>query len=333
MTSPHRTVPAALLALVLAAPAAAAEKGVWWEMTSEMEMVGMPFKMPATTLKVCQAEGEWKKPPEGKKDENCQVKDMKTSGNTMTWRMVCTGKEKMEGEGEMTRSGDTFTGRTHVKMDQGEMTIKMHGKKVGGACDPEEQKKKAEAQVEKYQAQAKDMEARSAAVAVKQCDDAIEQMQGNAVAGGYVFCKDPAKKKAFCDRLRTHAGFSKAMEQAPMEKSTGGNMPGPVAASKACGLELEAVKKDLCVEAGKKELLAFLAPFCPAEAKLIAKRECAGRDYTALSGSKYRNFCARVAGDKLEAADGEEQPAKPSKKKKEDTVDQGKKLLKGVLGF
>ena len=340
MPSPRRLRLAAPLALLLATPAAAAEKGTWWEMTTEMEMVGMPFAMPATTIKVCQPDGDWKRPPQGKQENDCVMKDVKTSGNTMKWRMVCSGEEPMEGDGEMTRTADAFNGRTHIRSRQGEMNMKMKGKRVGGACDPEELRRKTEAQAEKYRAQAQEAQGQADAAQAQQCETAIKEMQVMAIAGSYPVCKEPARKAAFCARARTEAGYQKLTAQGEMEKMSGGAVPGPKAAAKACDLDLEEVRRGLCAEAVRKESLAFLAAACPAEVKVIAKRECAGRDYTAMQGSKYRDFCARAMGDQLdEGGDDEAQPVRKKKDKEkekakdEDAVDKGKKLLKGVLGF
>lgn len=335
MPSPRRLALAALAALV-AAPAAAAEKGTWWEMTTAMEMVGMPFAMPATTIKVCQPDGDWKRPPEGRQDKDCVMKDVSTSGNTMRWRMVCTGEERMEGDGEMTRTADAFSGRTHLKSRQGEMNMKMKGRRLGGACDPQELQRKAEAQAERHQAQAREAQSQADAAQAQQCETAIQEMQVMAIAGSHPQCKEPRHQAAFCARARTEAGYLKLAAQGEMEKMSNGAVPGPRAAAKACGLELDEVRRGLCAEAARRESLAFLASTCPAEAKALARRECAGRDYTAMAGSRYRDFCARVAGDRLEA--GADDAAPPARKKKEkakeeDAVDQGKKLLKGVLGF
>lgn len=343
MPSPRHPSLAAL-ALLLAAPAAAAEKGTWWELTTEMEMAGMPFAMPATTVKVCQPDGDWKRPPEGRQEKDCVMKDVKVSGNTMRWRMVCTGEERLEGEGEMTRTADAFSGRTRLKSSDGEMNMKMKGKRVGGACDPEALRRQAEAQAEKVQAQGQAAQAQADAAQARQCETAIQEMQVMAIAGAYPQCKEPRHRSAFCARARTEAGWLKLAAQGEMEKASGGAMPGPRAAAKACGLDLEEVRRGLCAEAGKKESLAFLAAACPAEAKVIARRECAGRDYTAMAGSKYRDFCAKAAGDRLEAGGDDEAPPARKKKakakeapeeeeKEEGAVDKGKKLLKGVLGF
>jgi hypothetical protein len=323
---------APLLGLLLAAPAAAAEKGTWWEMTTEMEMVGMPFAMPATTFKVCQPDGDWSRPPEGKQDQNCTVRDVKRTGNSMKWKVTCTGEEPMEGEGEMTRTADTLSGRTRITSRQGEMNMKMKGKRVGGACDPEALRKETEAKVEQYKAQGQQLQAQADANQARQCDDAIREMQVAAIAGSYTLCKDPAKKAAFCARARTEEGFGKLMVQAEMEKASAGAVPGPKAAAKACQLDLAAVQQELCAGAAKRESLGFLGAWCPAEAKVIARRECAGRGYTAMQGSKYRDFCGRFAGEQLDA-EAKPAPEKKKEKKEDDATEQGKKLLKGVFGF
>jgi hypothetical protein len=336
MTDSSRLLPAALLGLLLSSPAAAAEKGAWWEMTSEMEMVGMPFAMPPTTMKLCLPESEWNRPPEGKQDPNCQMKDLKRSGNTMKWRMVCTGKEPMEGEGEMTRTGDSLSGLTRITSARGNMNMKLRGKKSGGPCDAEEQRRKMEEKVEGYKAQAKEAEEKGNAAQAKQCEDAIRDMSVAAVAGSYTVCKDPAKKAEFCARARTEEGFAALMRSAEPEKSSRGMVPGPKAAAKACDLDLEEVKQGLCARAAKAERpeqLGFLSAQCPAEAKALAKRECAGRDYTRMQGSRYRDFCGRVAGSQLDEKERTEEGKPADAEKKPDAMDTGKKLLKGVFGF
>jgi hypothetical protein len=334
MTASSRRPPAALLAaLLLAAPAAAAEKGSWWELTTTMEMPGMPFAMPPTTLKFCQPEGPPKAPPDAKPDPNCKMTDMRTSGNTMKWKVVCTGQNAMEGEGEMTSTGSTMDGTTRLKMERGEMTMKMHGKKIGPACDPEAERKAVEAKVEHYKEQARTQQAQAANTMVRLCDDAIRGLSAAAVAGSSPTCP-PERRPEFCAKARTEDGWLKLQEAAPIEKQTKGQFPGPRAVATACAYEEAALLKQLCPGAEKKGKLAFLAAACPVEAKALAKKECAGRDYTALQGSRYRDFCARLKGEAMEGAaepkaDGEEKKKDPQ----EEAVDKGKKLLKGVLGF
>jgi hypothetical protein len=322
-------LPAALLGLLLASPAAAAERGVYWEQTIEMEMPGMPMAMPAQTMKVCLPADQWSRPPEGKKDKNCEVKEFKRSGDHMTWKMVCTGEHAMTGDGEATRTSDTFTGRVHMVMAQGEMNMKMRGKKVGGDCDPDELRRSTEALKQKVEAQRAESETRQAEYQRGACEGSLKEMQVSAVAGQSPACQDPAKKAEFCARLRTASGYLKVMRQGEAEKATNGLVPGPKAAAAACGVELAGVKADLCARGEKGDDLEFLADQCPEQSKAIAKRECAGRSFTALAGTRYQAFCTRM-WDSGQAA-RQDDAAKP-KSTRDEAVEKGKKLLKG-FGF
>ena len=133
------SIPLALVAaLVVAVPASnsvfAQGKDDLWEVTSKMEMPGMPMAMPAQTHRLCVAKG-------GKDDEyipkreGCRVQDSKRVGNKVTYKMVCTGKDTMTVAGETTFAGNSYDGRMVMsgKMDgqQMEMTQTYSGKRVG----------------------------------------------------------------------------------------------------------------------------------------------------------------------------------------------------------
>ena len=112
MSIPHRTlssrrarttsaVPLAVVAAILVAgPAStvalAQGKDDLWEVTTKMEMPGMPMAMPAQTQRICVAKS-------GKDDdyipkrEGCRVQDSKRVGNKVTYKMVCTGKDTIDG--------------------------------------------------------------------------------------------------------------------------------------------------------------------------------------------------------------------------------------------
>ena len=61
-----------------------------WEMTMQMEMTGMPMKMPAHTVSYCltkeEAENPEKLAPEGK-NSDCKRTDLKIDGNTVSWKI------------------------------------------------------------------------------------------------------------------------------------------------------------------------------------------------------------------------------------------------------
>jgi hypothetical protein len=133
----------ALLAAFLAGPASntavAQGKDDLWEVTSKMEMPGMPMAMPPQTHRVCIAKS-------GKDDdyipkrEGCRVQDSKRAGNRLTYRMVCTGKDAMTIAGETTFGENAYEGRMMMsgKMDgqQMEMTQTYSGKRVGDCTAP-----------------------------------------------------------------------------------------------------------------------------------------------------------------------------------------------------
>lgn len=126
-----------------------------YEYTMSMEMAAMPgmpagmqgFKMPATTFKQCVTQKDiddgnqaamGQKPPGGKDTpKDCAVKDFKTAGETISYKMVCTGENKMEADVVMTFTGTGFKGVTKMKGERGgqpmNMTSNMEAKYLG-AC-------------------------------------------------------------------------------------------------------------------------------------------------------------------------------------------------------
>jgi hypothetical protein len=61
---------------------------------------------------------------------------MKTVGSKVTWDVKCTGPD-MRGVGEITYSGDdAYNGSIRFTAEQGPMTVKLSGRKLGGCDDP-----------------------------------------------------------------------------------------------------------------------------------------------------------------------------------------------------
>lgn len=126
----------ALLATVVVALAQGPMRPGRWETTMQMQMAGSPVQMPEIKNARCITPEEAKDPskslpsgPEGRGGQkDCKMSDYKVSGSTATWKMVCTG---MTSTGEMTFAGDTYTGTMKADTPQGQMTMKMTGKRVG----------------------------------------------------------------------------------------------------------------------------------------------------------------------------------------------------------
>jgi hypothetical protein len=130
----------ALLAGVTAALAQSPIRPGLWEVTMQMQMAGASIKMPEMKSTRCVTPEDSKDPsrslptgPEGRGNQksDCKVSDYKLSGNTATWKMVCTSPQAMTSTGEMTFSDDSYTGTMKTEMAQGQMTMKMAGKRVG----------------------------------------------------------------------------------------------------------------------------------------------------------------------------------------------------------
>ncbi len=105
-----------------------------WEITTVTEMVGLPGAgPPPMTFTQCitaeslvpQSEGE---------SEVCKVSDVAVDGNTVSWKIVCSGQGGgMEGTGTITYNGDTMEGTMEMVMPQVNMQVKntLTGKRVG----------------------------------------------------------------------------------------------------------------------------------------------------------------------------------------------------------
>jgi hypothetical protein len=105
-----------------------------WEISTTMEMPGMPFQPPATTIKHCYTKEEVQdqKTVVPSQDKNCKISDMKTIGNKVTWKMVCTGDNAAKGEGEMTFKGDTaYSGVMKFSSEGMNMTSRYSAKRLG----------------------------------------------------------------------------------------------------------------------------------------------------------------------------------------------------------
>lgn len=129
--SPVRAILVAALALLAAAPAAGQPaykadpqgKDELWDVTSKMEMAGMPFAMPGQTHRVCVAKGN--DAATIPRSEGCTVADSKRVGSKFTYRMECkSGNNDYTATGESTSTANGYQG-----------TMRMSGKMEGQQMD------------------------------------------------------------------------------------------------------------------------------------------------------------------------------------------------------
>jgi hypothetical protein len=110
-----------------------------WEISTRMEMPGMPMQMPERTHTQCLTEENMLKtmaPKEQDQNENCKVTDKKVTGDTLTWTLECKGEDAMKVTGKTTYHGDSFEGTmtmTSSDPEEGEMKIINHirGRRIG----------------------------------------------------------------------------------------------------------------------------------------------------------------------------------------------------------
>lgn len=338
---------ASLAVLAVASPALAAkggdvpkEPGVWWEQSMEMQMTG--FAVPPTTSKICLPKKGLEEPPPAGDDQKCKITDQKRTGNRMTWKVKCEGG--VSGEGDITSGPESYSGTMLMRIEGNDMRMKMKGKKLGGDCDANEMKRT----VAKMQDDVETAQANQAKQAEEACAQAAEDVNVGAFVSPYagvpVQCNDPAR---FCANLETRRGVAALRRD---EAFPGARKK----AEKLCKKDLAAIEKKLCADEAKRQekklqladedAADFIVGACPDLAKTLAKRECAGRKFTALPQAQ-REFCVRWSQQGLsQPADAEPVPAKGEKRSRkaaepeEDEAappqaeDMKSRIMKGIFG-
>lgn len=345
-----RIIGGACVALACTAgTAGAADTGELWEVTTQMNMAGMPAGMGTQTARVCNEIGDPKKQAQTGQMQKCKVTDFKQSGNKVNMTMTCPdGTAVMEHTYNAAHT--EYKGSMKMSLRDGnEMTMNMNGRKVG-ACDPKQAKRERDEKVASMQRQNDQVKGQMAAVEqeqIRNCAKAVETMDVSGL-GLYGQChrragmceqmaaNESSKKTAaactssraqLCKRYQTMDGFVKAK--------------GSKEIAETCRLDREALIAATCPRAAKSEHLAYLGRYCVAEAKPIAQEHCAGRGYTAAPEGKYGDFCsaylARASLDEENAAPRRRSAAaQPAKAQPQDAVKegvtQGINKLKGLFG-
>jgi len=282
----HKAAGLAWLVLGLIAVTRAGAQGgpdELWNMSTRMEMAGMPGQ--TFTNDVCMKKGQTQ-PDKMSQDKNCKVAEMRTVGNKTTWKIECAGRDPVTGTGEITRTKDSMNGRMQMQGKRGndsfDMTTVMSGRLVG-SCNAEDQNKQAQAAV-----------AAGAAQMAQACGEFMDKYMTMMFEGESAVCK--AQRAEYCARvaktsqsMRTAAGYRAAM------KHDGLRGGGWDKAGQACGVKTAPIRAEACKGAMSGRDWAFVGDHCPAEAKKIAAEHCAGRSYTAVMASEYKEVCSRYA--------------------------------------
>ena len=323
-----------LFGLSISLSAGAAGNDELWEVTSKMDMPGMPFAMPGQTTKMCMQKGQAGDPNKSvpkNKDQDCTMSDVRMSGNTSSWKMTCTGKHPMTGTGEITRGDGTYSGKTVMHSKDGDMTMVYSGKRVGN-CDYATEGPQAQAQ-----AMQKDIETHQAEDIARVCKKAVdENAYSHFLKPDCSWAKDamsqkmclqnacPDMKPQMCDRISR--GLNSDYKTISADKDA-------VKLAGECGISVEKATRNFCSKQLASKNYEDLAQYCEKEARPLYDKNCAGRDYTKAMSSEYAPICSRFGKGK---DNGETSSGSKAGSESGSTAGQvldGAKKLKGLFGF
>jgi hypothetical protein len=324
----------AAFGLLLPLTGLAADDGELWEVTTQMNIPGMPAGMAGMgggAQRVCTGKDPKEDATRRPDMQKCKVVDLKQTATRMTLTMSCPdGQAVIDQTYNAART--EYKGTMTMKSKDGDMVINTAGRKVG-TCDVQQARKsreeksakmkgEMEAQIAAGQRQQAESQRQMNAQLVKMCDESVASMDARRFPGKEHLKNMPAEARTACDtrrsdyckKLQTEAGFSQA---ARLQE----NMP---AAGTLCAVQPAKLQATLCSGALKNESLNFLARQCPAEAKqgaakfcpkasqtaaydylgrhckaeaqALFKKDCAGRSYTSQKDAKKREMCNALAG-------------------------------------
>lgn len=291
-----------------------------WEVTTSMEMVGMPFQMPATKQVVCLAPGEQNSEKMVPADKNCKVKSFTTTDNTSRFRIECAPPQQMTGEGEITRQGtDAYKGLLKAKGNMEgqafDMKISYAGRKIGSCAASENTLTKAKAMAAQQQAQI--------GQSCRQIADGMTWQVADQMASACPTLKADICKKAKTELNRT-GNDPDALRNFQEQRGDWREL------ANYCGIDAVAIQTRACSAAKDKKLWAAVAELCGNEAEQLAEQHCTGRSYTVIMTSEYGPLCERFS-DKVVVTGGGSRSAGGTGAKLNQAID-GINKLRGMFG-
>ena len=87
-----------------------------WEITTKMNVPGLPAETPPQTFRHCYRAEDVKDPKKTvPQDRDCKADSVAQHGNTVTWRVSCRIEgEVMSGQGALTYAGQSYSGRAQL---------------------------------------------------------------------------------------------------------------------------------------------------------------------------------------------------------------------------
>ena len=104
-----------------------------WEITTKVEMPGMPTNMPPNKHIQCLTNNDLV-PNNSQQGQECKITQTTIVGNTVRWTIQCKSQgEEMKGNGKITYSGNSLEGTIKMIMSQANMEMISHisGHRIG----------------------------------------------------------------------------------------------------------------------------------------------------------------------------------------------------------
>jgi len=122
----------AIILIIISNPAVATNMQPGkWKMTTQVEMPGMPIKMPQITYHKCLTKKDLV-PTRNKTDSRCKMIYKKITDDNLTWKMKCDSqKSRSTMEGKVTYTGKTMKGTIDMNNGGQHMTQRISGQWVG----------------------------------------------------------------------------------------------------------------------------------------------------------------------------------------------------------
>ncbi len=131
------TIAALALSVIFAGLAAGAPnmQDGKWEITTKIEMEGLPVNMPPQKHTICMTKQN-AVPQKQEKSDECKMTENRVVGDTVYWTVQCHTKDgSTEGKGKITYKGNSFDGIFTMTGKQGgekiNMKNHMSGKRIG----------------------------------------------------------------------------------------------------------------------------------------------------------------------------------------------------------
>jgi hypothetical protein len=104
-----------------------------WEISTVIEMPGIPFQQPPQTVRHCISQQEAKDPVNTlPMSKDCKILDLRSSENKINWKVECSGEMSGKGEGEIARKSDlSYEGTTKIQTQGIIFNMKHKGTRIG----------------------------------------------------------------------------------------------------------------------------------------------------------------------------------------------------------